>query len=95
MPRGLKQHYKAAITKSATSKRPTSACQKSHHETIMVREGLLLKGATSKRQERRCQALKNKPSRGGGEGGREKREVKKEICPDLLSSFSDTPTSTR
>lgn len=32
---------------------------------------------------------------GRGGGGKEKREVKKEICPDLLSSFSDTPTSTR
>ena len=30
-----------------------------------------------------------------GAGDRKKREVKKEMCPDLLSSFSDTPTSTR
>lgn len=87
MPRGLKRHYTAAIVKSAIPKRQTSTCQKLHHKTTMVREGLFSKRGYFKPSGAKwCQALKNKPGAEGGERGK-KCEVKREMCPDLLSSF--------
>lgn len=94
MPRGLKWYYKAAIIKSATPNVKFALVKNRTRKRLRLGRVFFENGPLINVRLEMLASAKEQTLCGGGGGG-VKCEVKREMCTDLLSSPSDTPTPTR